>query len=67
MLPKGRDKGSKGGGDRVRLPDVDTSRLSGLKYKLICHFKLASDMSASVTNPNIYVKHKRKLNKTMFK
>ena len=29
---------------RERLPDVATRRLSGLKYKLICHFKLAVDM-----------------------
>ena len=28
----------------MRLPDVDTGRLLGLKYKLICHFKLATDM-----------------------
>jgi hypothetical protein len=27
----------------VRLLDVDTGRLLGLKYKLICHFKLAED------------------------
>ena len=37
------EKGSKGGGGRVRLPDVDTGRLSVLKYKL-CRFKLAMDM-----------------------
>jgi hypothetical protein len=28
----------------VRLLDVDTGRLSGLKYKLICCFKLAANM-----------------------
>jgi hypothetical protein len=28
-------KRSKGGGGPVRLPDVDTRRLSGFKYKLI--------------------------------
>ena len=28
----------------MRLPDVDTGRLSGLKYKLTCHLKLAADM-----------------------
>ena len=28
----------------MRLPDVDTGRLSGLKYKLICRFKLAADI-----------------------
>jgi hypothetical protein len=38
------EKGSKGGERRVRLPDVDTGRLSGLKYKFICCFKLAADM-----------------------
>ena len=37
-------KGSKGGGSRVRLPDADTGRLLGLKYKLICHLKFAADM-----------------------
>ena len=30
-----REKRSKDGGGQVRLPDVDTRRLSGLKYKLI--------------------------------
>ena len=39
-----REKGSKGGGGRVRLSDVDTWRLSGLKHKLKYHLKLASDM-----------------------
>ena len=28
----------------MRLAGVDTWRLSGLKYKLICRFKLATDM-----------------------
>ena len=28
----------------MRLTDVNTRRLSGLKYKLVCHFKLATDM-----------------------
>jgi hypothetical protein len=28
----------------VKLPDVDTGRLWELKYKLICHLKLAVDM-----------------------
>ena len=27
----------------MRLPDADTRRLLGLKYKLICHFKLMAD------------------------
>ena len=39
-----REKGGKGEGGRVRLLDVDTGQLSGLKYKLICHLKLAPDM-----------------------
>ena len=38
------EKESKGGESRVRLWDVDTRRLTGLKYKLICHFKLAENM-----------------------
>ena len=38
------EKGSKGEVGRVRLPDVDTGRLLGLKYKLMCHFKLTVDM-----------------------
>ena len=28
----------------VRLPDVKTGKLSGFKYELICHFKLAADI-----------------------
>ena len=28
----------------MRLLDVNTRRLSGLKYELVCHFKLAGDM-----------------------
>ena len=36
------EKGSKGREGRVRLVDVDTERLLGLKYKLICRIKLAS-------------------------
>ena len=35
-------KGTKGGGDRVRLSHVDTGRL--LEYRLICHLKLVADM-----------------------
>ena len=37
-------KGRKGGGGQVRLLTFDTERLTGLKYKLICYFKLAADM-----------------------
>ena len=43
MLLGGKTR-SKGGGGRVRLFYVDTGRLSGLKYKLICRYKLAVDM-----------------------
>ena len=28
----------------MRLPDVDTGRLSGLKYRLVSHFKLVVHM-----------------------
>ena len=28
----------------MRLSNVDTRSMSGLKYKLICHFKLAADL-----------------------
>ena len=37
-------KGSKGGGGRVRLSDFDIGRLSGLKYKLVCHFTWVANM-----------------------
>ena len=37
-------KGSKSGGSRVRISNVDTGRLTGFKFKLICCFKLAADM-----------------------
>ena len=44
-MPLGGKREVVGGeGDQVRLSDVDTRRLSGLKYKLICHFKLVADM-----------------------
>jgi hypothetical protein len=33
-----------GGRGRVRAQDVDTRKLSGLKYKLVCCFKLVADM-----------------------
>ena len=42
------EKGSKDGGGQVRLLDVDTGRLTGLKYKLICRFKLAADTVGSL-------------------
>ena len=32
------------GGSRVRLTDVITERLFGMKYKLVCYFKLAANM-----------------------
>ena len=34
----------------MRLSNVDTRRLSGLKYKLMCHFKLAADMVREFVN-----------------
>ena len=37
-------KGSKAGGGQVRLSNVGAGRLLGLKYRLICLFKLAADM-----------------------
>ena len=36
--------GSKGGGGRVRLSDVDTRKLAGFQNELICNFILAVDM-----------------------
>ena len=36
--------GGGGGGGRVRLSDVDTGRLSRLKYKLVCSLKLGTDI-----------------------
>ena len=43
MLPGGSgEKGIGGGGNRVRLMNVNTERLSGLKYKLVCYFKLVA-------------------------
>ena len=45
-------KGTKGGGGRVRLSNVDTGRLTGFKYKLICCFKLVTDM-VGVTSRNL--------------
>ena len=32
------------GGGKVRLPNVNTGRLSGLKNELVCHFKLVVNM-----------------------
>ena len=37
-------KESGGGGNQVKLPDVDTGRLVGLKNKLVCHFELTVDV-----------------------
>ena len=36
-----------GGKGQVRLLDVDTRRLTGLKYKLICCFELAADIGVA--------------------
>ena len=44
MLGGSGQKGVEVGGSRVRFTDVNTGRLSGLKYKLVCHFKLVVDM-----------------------
>ena len=38
------ETGSKGGGGRVRLSDVDTRELAGFQNKFICHFILFADM-----------------------
>ena len=38
------EMGSEDGEGRVRLPDVNIGRLSGLKYKLVCRFELAVGM-----------------------
>ena len=35
------EKEVRGGGKPSEVTDIDTGRLSGLKYKLLCHFKLA--------------------------
>ena len=43
-----REKGSKGVGGRVSLSNVDTGRLSGLKYRSICCLTLAADMVGDV-------------------
>ena len=42
----------------MRLSNVDTGRMTGLKYKLICHFKLAVDMirgGISSLRPQIFL------------
>ena len=38
------EKGSKGGGGRMRLTNFDTRELAGFKVKLICRFILVADM-----------------------
>ena len=38
------EKGNMGGGERVRLSNVDSRGLLGFENKLICHFILAVDM-----------------------
>ena len=43
-MPLGGKRLSKNEESRVRLSDIDTGRLLGLKYKLICSFKLAKYM-----------------------
>ena len=44
------EKGIGSGGGQERLPDVDTGRLSGLNYKLVCHFELAQDLVREFVN-----------------
>ena len=44
-MPLGRKTGSKGGGGRVRLSDVDTRELVGFQNQLICCFMLAVDVA----------------------
>ena len=39
-----REMGSKDGGGRVRLSDIDTRELVGFQNKLICRFILVADM-----------------------
>ena len=43
LLGGSGEKVNRGGGSRVKL-DVNKGMLSGLKYKLVCHFKLVTDM-----------------------
>ena len=38
------EMGSKGGGGRMRLSDVDTRELAGFQNELICRFILAANM-----------------------
>jgi hypothetical protein len=38
------EKESGDGGGQRRIPDVNTRRLSGLKYELVCCFELVPDM-----------------------
>ena len=38
------ETGSKGGGGRERLSNVDTRELAGFQNQLICHFVLVVDM-----------------------
>ena len=40
-MPLRGETGSKGGGGRVRLLDVDTRELAGFQNQLIYHFMLA--------------------------
>ena len=40
----------------MRLSNVDTGRLTGLKYKLICRFKLVVDMARNDTGGPAFLK-----------
>jgi hypothetical protein len=50
------EKGSKGGGGRVGLLNVDTGKLAGFKDKLICRFKLAAD-KVGAWDPGVCERH----------
>ena len=42
------------GGSRVKLMDANTRKLSALKHKFICPFKLAADMVRSGVTEFVY-------------
>ena len=42
------------GTSRARLTDIDTGILSGMKYKIVCRFKLAMDMVGSGVRDFVY-------------
>ena len=42
------------GGSRVISPDVNTVILSGLKYGMVCHFKMTADMVRCGVRKTVY-------------